>query len=467
MDKLTKTSFEKLPPYNIEAEQAVLGAILLDNTAMYSALEIFNPDDFYRGSHQKIFNAMLDLSERGDAIDLLMLRDELERRKELEEIGGPAYLATLIDLVPTAANIEFHAKLVHEKSIARRLLNASIEIATRCYDETEEVNDILGDAEQKIFAISEGNVKRGFTPLSTIVKDSYEKIEELAERQTMITGLPTGFVDLDDMMSGLQPSDLLIIAARPAMGKTSFCMNVAQHIGVREQVPIAIFNLEMSKEQLGMRLLCAEARLNSHNVRIGQLQDEDWDRLAHASEILSKAPIYIDDTPAITATEIRAKVKRLKMEKGLGVVMIDYLQLMQGKQRHENRQQEISALSRSLKMLAKELNVPVIALSQLNRAVEGRTDKRPQLSDLRESGSLEQDADIVMFIYRPEVYFDDAPEGLAEIIIGKHRNGPVGSVQLAFIKDYTRFENLETRQNLGNVHAPGSLPVQPGDENPF
>ncbi len=396
MDKLTKTSFEKLPPYNIEAEQAVLGAVLLDNTAIYSALEIFNPDDFYRSSHQKIFNAMLELSERGDAIDLLMLRDELERRKELEEIGGPAYLATLIDLVPTAANIEFHAKLVHEKSIARRLLNASIEIATRCYDETEDVSDVLGDAEQKIFSISEGNVKRGFTPISTIVKDSYAKIEELAERQTMITGLATGFTDLDYITSGLQPSDLLIIAARPAMGKTSFCMNIAQHIGVREQVPIAIFNLEMSKEQLGMRLLCAEARLDSHNVRIGQLQDEDWERLAHASEVLSKAPIYIDDTPAITAVEIRAKVKRLKIEKGLGVVMIDYLQLMQGKQRYENRQQEISALSRSLKMLAKELNVPVICLSQLSRAVEGRTDKRPQLSDLRESGCLAGDTQIYL-----------------------------------------------------------------------
>lgn len=464
MDKLTKTSFEKLPPYNIEAEQAVLGAILLDNTAIFSALEIFNPDDFYRASHQKIFNAMLDLSGRGDAIDLLMLRDELDRRKELEEIGGPAYLATLVDLVPTAANIEFHAKLVHEKSIARRLLNASIEIATRCYDETEEVDDILGDAEQKIFAISEGNVKRGFTPISVIVKDSYEKIEELAARQSMVTGIPTGFVDLDYLLSGLQSSDLVIIAARPAMGKTSLCLNIAQHIGVREQVPIAIFNLEMSKEQLGMRLLCAEARLNSHNVRIGQLQDDDWDRLAHASEILSKAPIYIDDTPAITAVEIRAKVKRLKMEKGLGIVIIDYLQLMQTRHRYENRQQEISALSRSLKMLAKELNVPVIGLSQLSRAVEQRTDKRPQLSDLRESGSIEQDADIVMFIYRPEVYFDDAPEGIAEIIIGKHRNGPVGSVQLAFIKDYTRFENLETHHPVG---SPGSMPVQPGDENPF
>lgn len=391
MDTLTKTSFEKLPPYNIEAEQAVLGAVLLNNNAIYSALEIFNPDDFYRASHQKIFQAMLTLSERGDPIDLLMLRDELDRRKELEEIGGPAYLAALVDLVPTAANIEFHAKLVHEKAIARQLLNASIEIASRCYDDTEDVGDVLGDAEQRIFSISEGNVKRGFTPISTIIHDSYAKIEELSERQTMITGIPTGFVDLDYIMSGLQPSDLLIIAARPAMGKTSFCMNIAQHIGVREQVPIAIFNLEMSKEQLGMRLLCAEARLNSHNVRIGQLQDEDWERLAHASEVLSKAPIYIDDTPAITAVEIRAKVKRLKMEKGLGVVMIDYLQLMHTRQRYENRQQEISALSRSLKMLAKELNVPVIGLSQLSRAVEQRTDKRPQLSDLRESGCVTGD----------------------------------------------------------------------------
>jgi replicative DNA helicase len=467
MDKLTKTSFEKLPPYNIEAEQAVLGAILLDNAAIFSALEIFNADDFYRAGHQKIFQAMLALSERGDAIDLLTLRDELEGRKELDEIGGPAYLATLIDLIPTAANIEFHAKLVHEKSIARRLLNASIEIATRCYDEAEDVDDVLGDAEQKIFAISEGNIKRGFTPISAILKESYAKIEELAQRQTAITGIPTGFIELDHLLSGLQPSDLLIIAARPAMGKTSFCLNIAQHIGARAQVPLAIFNLEMSKEQLGMRLLCAEARLNSQNVRVGQLQDEDWERLAHASEVLSKAPIYIDDTPAITTTEIRAKVKRLKMEKGLGVVMIDYLQLMQAKQRYENRQQEISALSRSLKMLAKELNVPVICLSQLSRAVEQRTDKRPQLSDLRESGSIEQDADIVMFIYRPEVYFDDAPEGIAEIIIGKHRNGPVGTLQLAFIKDYTRFENLESHHDLGNLQLPGNPPVPPGDENPF
>jgi replicative DNA helicase len=444
MDKLTKKSLEKLPPYNLEAEQAVLGAILLDNTAIHKSLEIFDPDDFYRKSHHKIFNAMLELMDRGDAVDLLLLRDELERRRELDEVGGPAYLAALVDQVPTAANIEFHAKVVHEKAIARNLLNASIEIATRCYDDSEDVNDILGDAEQKIFSIAEGKIKQGFTALDEIVKKGYEHIEELAERKSLVTGVPTGFLELDYMTSGLQSSDLIIVAARPAMGKTSLCLNMAQHIGVREQSPTAIFSLEMSKEQLGIRLLCAESRLNSHNVRIGKLYDEDWERLAHASEVLSKAPIYIDDTPALSILDMRAKAKRLKLEKDLRIIIVDYLQLMQSRFRHENRQQEITEISRSLKALAKELDVPVIALSQLSRAVEQRTDKRPQLSDLRESGAIEQDADVVMFIYRPEVYGIDGAEGLAEIIIGKQRNGPVGSVQLAFIKEYTRFENLET-----------------------
>jgi replicative DNA helicase len=443
MDKLTKKSLEKLPPYNLEAEQAVLGAILLDNTAIHKALEVFDSDDFYRKSHQKIFNAMLELIDRSDAVDLLLLRDELERRRELEEIGGPAYLAALVDQVPTAANIEFHARVVHEKAIARNLLNASIEIATRCYDDSEDVNDILEDAEQKIFSISEGKIKQGFTTLEEIVRRGFEHIEELAERKSWVTGVPTGFVDLDYMTSGLQPSDLIIIAARPAMGKTSLCLNMAQYIGVRAQIPTAIFSLEMSKEQLGIRLLCAESRLDSHNVRIGKLGDEDWQRLAHASEILSKAPIYIDDTPALSILDMRAKAKRLKLERDLGIVIVDYLQLMQARFRHENRQQEITEISRSLKALAKELNVPVVALSQLSRAVEQRTDKRPQLSDLRESGAIEQDADVVMFIYRPDVYFEDAPEGTAEIIIGKQRNGPIGIVQLAFIKQYTRFENLE------------------------
>ncbi len=443
MEKLTKKSLEKLPPFDLEVEQAVLGAILLDNTAIFKALEIFDPSDFYRASHKKIFEAMLRLSEREDVIDLLLLRDELERQHELEDIGGPAYLVSLVDAVPTAANIEFHARIVHEKAIARKLLEASIEIATRCYDDAEDVNDILEDAEQKVFEISEGRIKQGFTPLSEIVKEGFEKIEELSVRKSLVTGVPTGFLELDELTSGLQPSDLIILAARPAMGKTSFCLNIAQHIGVREQLPTAIFSLEMSKEQLGIRLLCAESRLNSHDVRIGNIQDDDWERLTHASEILSKAPIYIDDTPALSILEMRAKAKRLKMEKGLEAVIVDYLQLMQPRVRRENRQQEITEISRSLKTLAKELHVPVIALSQLSRAVEQRTDKRPQLSDLRESGAIEQDADIVMFIYRPDVYFDDAPQGVAEIIIGKQRNGPIGTIQLAFIKEYTRFENLD------------------------
>ena len=444
MEQLTKKSLEKLPPYNLEAEQAVLGAILLDNNAILKALEIFDPSDFYRPSHQKIFNAMYNLNEREDVIDLLTLRDELERRRELEDVGGPAYVVSLVDVVPTAANVEFHAKIVHEKAIARRLLNASIEIATRCYDESEEVEKTLEYAEQKIFEISEGQTKQAFTHVSIVVEDGVEKIEKLSQKKSLVTGAPTGFIELDQMTSGFQPSDLIIVAARPAMGKTSFCLNVAQHMGVKEQIPTAIFSLEMSKEQLGIRLLCAEARLDSHNVRIGNLKDEDWERLAHASEMISNAPIYIDDTPAISILEMRAKAKRLKMDKGLGVIIVDYLQLMESRTRRENRQQEITEISRSLKKLAKELDVPVIALSQLSRAVENRTDKHPQLSDLRESGAIEQDADIVMFIFRPEVYFDDAPEGIAEIIIGKQRNGPVGTFQLAFVKQYTRFENLET-----------------------
>jgi replicative DNA helicase len=962
MDKLTKKSLEKLPPYNLEAEQAILGAILLDNTALHKALEIFDPEDFYRKSHRKIFTAMLTLIDRGDIVDLLLLRDELERRGDLDEIGGPAYLAALVDQVPTAANIEFHAKIVHEKAVARNLLNASIEIATRCYDDSEDVGDILADAEQKIFAISEGKIKRGFTPLSEIVKHGYERIEELAERKSLVTGVPTGFIELDHITSGLQPSDLIIIAARPSMGKclskdsevvlsdgsiktiqkivtsqtgellslgnnfklhvmpiaqfvddgikpifqvttklgrsitttashpfltiqgwkplyelsigdkiavsrripiwgnntlsegkikliayfigdgclttrnplftntndrvqqdfiqaisesfddvgvakfdshgtraasfrvrantqvmtqrrktfgkrlkaklreaqwsyaalatqlqvspalvcfwcqggcapsqsvfsklcqtlavreeeliptgiqsiqqnsansltlwlqelhlwghtahtkaipslvftlsksqlalflnrlfatdgwasiqnhgsaqqigyvsvceklirqiqhlllrfgiissirekqvkyqqtrrktwslqithaeslkvfideigifgkedvlakmkaiasskriqsntdhipveiwgyirtrkgteswgalarragiaghsnihvgkralsrkrlsllatalqdqwlihlaksdiywdqivlieahgegqvydltipsthnfvandicvhnTSLCLNIAQHVGVKEQIPTAVFSLEMSKEQLGIRLLCAEARLNSHDVRIGKIQDGDWDRLAHALEILSNAPIYIDDTPAITILEMRAKAKRLMLEKGLGIVIVDYLQLMQTRTRHENRQQEITEISRSLKTLAKELDVPVIALSQLSRAVEQRTDKRPVLSDLRESGSIEQDADVVMFIYRPEIYGIEGAEGLAELIVGKQRNGPVGSIQLAFIKEYTRFENLDRHHRIEDL---ANFEVQRIEENPF
>jgi replicative DNA helicase len=455
---LARRTLEKLPPYNIEAEQAVLGAIFLENPAAYKALEIFNAEDFYRKSHQKIFRAMLIMLERGEAIDLLTLREELDRRKELDEIGGPAYLTTLIDQVPTAANIEFHAKIVHEKSIGRQLLNASIEIATRCYDEHESVGDILADAEQKIFSICEDKVKRSFATLSEVVTQGYKDIERLADHQNFMIGVPSGFIELDRITSGAQPSDLIIIAARPSMGKTSLALNMGKHAG-KHHCSTAIFSLEMSKEQLGLRLLCSEARVDSQHVRQGIRDDQEWERLVHAVTTLSNLPIFIDDTPAITVLEIKAKTKRLKIEQGLGLVIIDYLQLMQTKTKHENRQQEIAEISRNLKALAKELNVPVIALSQLSRALELRKDKHPQLSDLRESGAIEQDADVVIFIYRPEIYEKDAPPGLVELEVAKQRNGPIGTAMLAFLKEYTTFENLAPQGQTQEA--------TPDDDKPF
>jgi replicative DNA helicase len=454
MDKLDRKSLQKLPPYNLEAEQAVLGAILLDNTAIHTALEVFDSDDFYRKSHLKIFQAMLTLLDgRQMEVDLLTLRDELERQRVLNEIGGPAYLAALVDQVPTAANIEFHARIVHEKAIARNLLNASIEIATRCYDDSEDVQDLLGDAEQKIFTIAEGRQKQGFVGIDVVTRQSFTRLEDLQERGGGITGVPTGFVDLDEMLSGLQPSDLIILAARPAMGKSAFACNISNYAGVRQQIPTAIFSLEMSKEQLGIRMLCTEAKVNSQKARKGQLFDNEWERLAYASELLAKAPIYIDDTPAISLVEMRAKAKRLKLEKGLGLMIVDYLQLMRPDRRHESKTVEVEEQSRGLKVLAKELDIPVLCLSQLSREVEKRQNKRPQLSDLRWSGGIEQDADVVMFIYRPEAYDIEDAAGLAEIIIGKQRMGPTGSVQLVFIKEYTRFESLDLQ------HIPEENPL--------
>lgn len=446
IEKTTKKTLEKLPPHDLDAEQSVLGAILIDNEALYKALETLKPDDFYRPAHREIFECMTALSERAEIIDLLTLKSELERRGKLEEVGGPPYIAALVDIVPTAANVEFHARIVHEKAIARRLLYASMQITARCYDNIEDVDGLVEAAERLIFEVSEARVRESFSSLKEVIKGSFKTIEGLYDKKGFITGIPTGFIELDRFTSGLQPSDLIIVAARPSMGKSSFCLNIAQHVGVRlrEPIPTAIFSLEMSKEQLGIRLLCAEARVDSHRVRTGYVAREDWPRLYTAAETLSAAPIFVDDTPAISVLEMRAKSRRLKAEHGLGLVIVDYLQLMRSTKRHENRQQEITEISRSLKALAKELNVPVIALSQLSRAVETRADRKPQLSDLRESGSLEQDADVVLFIYRPDAYDPDEQQGIAEIMIGKQRNGPVGTVQLAFIKEYTRFENLET-----------------------
>jgi len=434
----------KLPPQSIELEQGVLGAILLENEALMRVLDILNERDFYQEGHRWIFQTMLELFEENIPIDLLTVTERLRKNERLERIGGASYLTELVELVPTAANVAYHARMVRDKAVLRGLIQTATAIVTDSYEDTEDVDTLLDRAEQAIFEISQRKSTAGFTNISAILKDSFKHIEQLYERKEMITGLPTGFTDFDHKTAGLQPSDLIIIAGRPSMGKTSLGLNMAQHVGVHVGRPVAIFSLEMAKEQLVMRMLCAEARIDSASLRTGFLSREDWPRLTKAAGTLSEARIHIDDTPAQTALDIRAKARRLRAELGdLALVIVDYLQLMQGRARTENRQQEISEITRSLKALAKELNVPVVALSQLSRAVEQRQQRRPQLSDLRESGAIEQDADVVVLIYRDEVYDPDSEDkGQAEIIIGKQRNGPIGTVKLAFLGEYTRFENL-------------------------
>jgi len=437
---------EKVPPQNIEAEQAVLGAILLQNSALNKALEHLIPTDFYRTAHQKIFSTMISMNETGEAIDLVTLRNTLLRKECLDTVGGSAYLSQLTDVVPTAANIGHYIKIVKEKSVTRRLINVSTEIVREGFNETRDVDQLLEFAEKRIFEIAGEKVRQGFVDIRSILKDSFEVIENLYEKQELVTGVPTGFTDLDSRTAGFQPSDLIIVAGRPAMGKTSFCLNIAQHVGVKTGQPVAIFSLEMSKEQLVIRMLCAEAKVDAHRLRTGQLKRSDWPRLTTAAGELSEAPIFIDDTPAISILEMRAKSRRLMMEKGLSLIIVDYLQLMRGHAGSERREQEISEISRSLKALAKELHVPVVALSQLNRGVESRNDKRPMLADLRESGAIEQDADVILFVYRDEVYRESEENlGKAEIIIGKQRNGPTGTVNLHFEKRYTLFQNFSPR----------------------
>ena len=391
---------------------------------------------------------MVALSERGDAIDFVTLKEELSRGGELEEVGGPAYIASLADGVPRSANVEYYAKIVKEKSTLRSLIHSANKILTEAYEAEDEPDLILDQAERAIFAIAEDRIRTGFVPLKDLVQSSFTTIEKLQQHKGTVTGVPTGFVDLDEMTSGLQPSDLVLVAARPSMGKTSFVLNIAQHIGTSTDMTVGFFSLEMSKEQLFMRMLTSEARIDAHRFRTGFLNEKDYGRLSHALGTLAEAKVYIDDTASIGVLEMRAKARRLKSEHGLHLLVIDYIQLMQGRGRFESRQAEIASISRSLKGLAKELHVPIVALSQLSRASETRADHRPQLSDLRESGALEQDADVVMFIYREEQYRDadgnqkQDVEGTAEIIIGKQRNGPVGTAKLAFIKEHTRFENL-------------------------
>jgi replicative DNA helicase len=445
-------------PHNLEAEKGVLGAILINNHAFNQASEVIEVQDFFRDAHRRIFEKMVGLSERSQPIDLITLKDELTRTSELDEVGGPAYISALTDGVPRSANVEHYAKIVKEKSTLRRLIQSANEVLVRAYDAEDDADLILDEAERSIFQIAENRMRVGFVRVGELVDQGYQLIEKLQAHKGLVTGVPTGFVDLDEMTSGFQKSDLVIIAARPAMGKTSFVLNMALHSGIEAGKTVGIFSLEMSKEQLFMRMLTSEARVDAHRFRGGFLGEQDYERLVEAFARLHDAKVYIDDTPSVGILEMRAKARRLKLEHGLDMLVIDYLQLMQGRGKFENRQQELATISRSLKILAKELDIPILALSQLSRAPETRSDHRPQLSDLRESGALEQDADIVLFIFREDMYSTDGEpspdsDGTAEIIIGKQRNGPTGSVKLAFLKQYTRFENL----------APGAGYSRPAD----
>jgi replicative DNA helicase len=441
----TDFSSHKLPPQHIEAEQSILGGILIENEAINKVIEILTPEDFYRDAHRRIFEALIILSEKDQPADLITLTDELQKKEQLDSIGGASYIASLIDAVPTAANIEYYAKIVKEKAVLRKLITTSTEIITKSYTHLDDVESLLDEAEQQIFQISGDRVRPSFHPIRTVIKDSFKTLERLFEKKELVTGVPSGFKELDRLTAGFQPSDLIIVAGRPSMGKTAFCLNVAQYAALYKKIPVGIFSLEMSKEQLGIRMLCSEAHVEGTRLRTGFLNESDWPRLTLAAGNLSEAPIYIDDTAALNALEMRAKTRRLRAEHDLGMVVIDYLQLMRGRARVESRQQEISEISRSLKALAKELNIPVIAVSQLSRKTEERTGNRPQLSDLRESGAIEQDADLILFIYRDEVYNraeDNPNRGKAEVIIGKQRNGPIGKVDLAFLDKFTSFKDL-------------------------
>jgi replicative DNA helicase len=435
--------FDKGLPSSIESERSILGAILLDNAVCHQAMELVRREEFFLESHRKIYEKMIALAERASPIDLVTLTDELRRSGEFEQVGGATYIASLIDGVPRTDTIEHYAKLVKSKAMLRRLISASNQIIARCMDEEDEALTIVDEAEHMIFQIAEDRIRQGFQHVGNVAKRRLEQVEQMAGRPEMITGVPTGFTDFDQMTSGLQRQDLIIIAARPSMGKTALALNMAQY-AAKNGSYVGIFSLEMSNEQLVSRLLCSEARVDAHRLRTGYLNREEWAKLADALRRVCEMQIYLDDTPGQGVLEMRAKVRRLKAEHGLDLLIIDYMQLMSGRGRIESRQQEVSQISRDLKGLAKELQVPVIALSQLSRAPETRGgDHKPQLSDLRESGAIEQDADVVCFIYREEVYNpSEENKGIAELIIGKQRNGPTGSVQLAFLKEFTRFDNV-------------------------
>jgi replicative DNA helicase len=436
---------ERTLPHNLEAERSVLGAILVHNDAFNLAAQVIDSRDFYRDAHRRIFDRMVALSERHDAIDFVTLKEELARAGELDEVGGPAYVASLADGVPRATNVEYYARIVKEKSTLRNLIYAASKIVANAYEADQESDLILDEAESAIFAVADDRLKAGFVAMRDLVKDSFPKIEKLFEQKRLITGVPTGFVDVDEMTRGLQAGDLVIVAARPSMGKTSLVLNIAQYVASLGDQVVGFFSLEMSKESLFLRLLTSEAQIDGHRLMSGAIGGNDYHRISHALEKLNSMKLFIDDTANIGVLEMRAKSRRLQAEHGLSLLVVDYIQLMSGRGRFENRTLELASISRSLKGLAKELNVPIIVLSQLSRAPESRSDHRPQLSDLRESGALEQDADVVVMIYRDDVYNRDpnSPDaGTAELILAKQRNGPTGVVRLAFLREQTRFANL-------------------------
>lgn len=450
-----------LPPQNVEAEQAVLGTILLQDKALIKIVDLLEPDDFYRDAHKTIFKAMVALFEKREPQDLITVTGLLNDQNKLETIGGAGYLASLTDIIPFIGTLVHHAHIIRKKSILRRLIQTTSEVAARCYDAQDDIDTLIDEAEKTIFEIAHSKKGPGFQPMSTVVPLAFDRITKLFDKKEHITGIATGYDELDRMTAGLQPAELIILAARPSMGKTALAMNFVQHAALIDKVPVAVFSLEMSVESLALRMLCSLGPIDSQRVRTGRLHDNDWPKLTRATGMLSEAPIFIDDSAGLTVLEMRAKARRLKSEVDLGMIVVDYLQLMQGKTSSENRTQEISDISRSLKAMAKELGVPVVALSQLNRSLENRTDKRPQLADLRESGAIEQDADVIMFIYRDEVYNrseDNPNRGLAEIIVGKQRNGPTGVVKLTFLGEYTKFENYTSR-------LPGSEFIPPPEQS--
>ncbi len=435
----------KVPPHDIEAEQAVIGSMLTDKDAVSAAIEVLKENDFYREDNKAIYSAIINLYSKSEPIDIITLKSELTSMGKLEAVGGLEYLAELPGIVPTTANVEKYIKIVEEKSALRNLIKTGNEIISLGYDPMQDVEDIIDSAEKKIFDVMQSRNKSGYTSIKDILVESFTQLEELYNQKKHITGVPTGFADLDYKTAGLHNSDLILVAARPAMGKSAFALNIASYAAVKANVPVVVFSLEMSKEQMGNRILCSEAMVDSNKLRTGNMEDEDWTKLAATSGILSEAPIYIDDTPGISIMEIRAKCRKLKLEKNIGLVVVDYLQLIAGSnKRAGSREQEISEISRSLKILAKEINVPVIALSQLSRAPEQRPDHRPMLSDLHESGAIEQDADIVMFLYRDDYYNPESEKkNIAEIIIAKHRSGSVGTTELLWLGNYTKFANID------------------------